>query len=193
MTFIYILKLQRNGKNDSLLDPTNHTVILCPIRAPSRFNRRVKHSLMLCIQIGRLPWQPFAFCLFCQSLVPREYYILYWICMCIFTGARLFYPLHQPVNILLIRLANTYFFLAFNVFEFFLLIFGEKMVFCFLLTCDLNTVLICWVQEKNGEIFFFFMSSQEVKECLCMFPFHCNRRCIIIAVMLKLPRFFHLF
>lgn len=114
--------------------------------------------------------------------------------MCVYLPVRdfiLFYPSHQPVNILLMQLANTFFFCYF---------FGEKnVVVFFLYSCWLVTwtqLAFCWArdQRKNGETFFLH-SSRGNKRMLwqIFFPLQCTVRCIIIAIMVKLPRFFSSF
>lgn len=114
--------------------------------------------------------------------------------MCVYLPVRdfiLFYPSHQPVNILLMQLANTFFACYF---------FGEKnVVVFFLYSCWLVTwtqLAFCWArdQRKNGETFF-LLSSRGNKRMLwqIFFPLQCTVRCIIIAIMVKLPRFFSSF
>lgn len=93
--------------------------------------------------------------------------------MCVYLPVRdfiLFYPSHQPVNILLMQLANTFFACYF---------FGEKnVVVFFYIPVDL------WLEhswhfvehetkEKMGRLFF-FSQAEEIRECFGKYSFHCN-------------------
>lgn len=93
--------------------------------------------------------------------------------MCVYLPVRdfiHFYPSHQPVNILLMQLANTFFACYF---------FGEKnVVVFFYIPVDL------WLEhswhfvehetkEKMGRLFF-FSQAEEIRECFGKYSFHCN-------------------
>lgn len=132
------------------------------------------HSL--CIQIGRLSWQPFRFLFalsksFACSPSPayrRISYRIYFMCsVCIHRYVNLlFNPSHQPVNILLMLLANTYFFLFF---------WGGKICFPYsffflkkiLLTCDSQLAFVIHVNDKKmGRLFFLCFQEPRSKRIL---------------------------